>query len=119
MIAQSSFSDLDVVVRERAPWIATRADVEKALALAEKRGSFQIAEVSPRRAAGRIHVPVLLIHGLEDHETPPAHSQRIYDALAGPRRLMLVPGAGHNDVLKGADVWREIDSWLAGLTGSR
>jgi len=119
VIAQSSFSDLDVVVRERAPWIATRADVEKALALAEKRGNFQVAEVSPRKAAARIHVPVLLIHGREDRETPAAHSQRIYDALAGPRRLILVPGAGHNDVLSGADVWREIDSWLAGLTARR
>jgi len=118
VIALSAFSDLDVVIRERAPWIASGTDVDKALALAERRGNFQLAEVSPRKVAARIHVPVLLIHGREDRETPAAHSQRIYDALAGPRRLLLVPGAGHNDVLSGADVWREIDTWLAGLTAS-
>ena len=116
VIAQSSFSDLEIVIRERAPWIATRAEVDEALAIAEKRGHFKVAGVSPREAAARIHVPVLLIHGLEDRETPTAHSQKIYDALAGPRRLLLVPGAGHNDALGSADVWREIEAWLAALT---
>ncbi|PYQ00122.1 MAG: hypothetical protein DMF82_22995, partial [Acidobacteria bacterium] len=89
--------------------------MEKALALAEKRGNFMVAEVSPRAAAARIHVPVMLIHGVEDRETPASHSQRIYDALAGPRRLMPVPGAGHKDTLAGADVGREIDAWLGAL----
>jgi hypothetical protein len=39
------------------------------------------------------------------------HSQRIFAALHEPKRLILVPNAGHNDVL-GAAVWREIDGWL-------
>ena len=90
--------------------------MNRALALAEQRGTFHIAEVSPRKAAARIHVPVLLIHGLDDRETPAAHSQRIYDALAGPRRLIMVPGAGHNDTLRDESVWREIDAWLAALS---
>ena len=115
VIAQSSFSDLETVVRERAPWFATEADVRKALAIAARRGHFPIAEISPRQAAARIRVPVLLIHGASDRETPAAHSQRIYEALAGPRRLLLVPGQGHNDVLSGAEVWKEIDAWLAAL----
>ena len=115
VIAQSSFSDLDAVVRERAPWFATEAEVREAFAIAERRAHFQIADVSPRLAAARIRVPVLLIHGANDRETSAAHSQRIYDALAGPRRLLLVPDRGHNDVLTGAEVWREIDDWLAAL----
>ena len=77
--------------------------------------NFQVAAVSPRKAAARIHVPVLLIHGREDRETPPAHSQRIYDALAGPRRLILLPGAGHNEVLGGDEIWTLIEAWLADL----
>jgi pimeloyl-ACP methyl ester carboxylesterase len=60
-------------------------------------------------------VPVLLIHGAADRETPPAHSQRIFNVLNSPKRLLLVPGAGHNDVLAGPEVWQEIESWIRGL----
>ena len=115
VIAQSPFSDLETVARERAPWVATSAEIAEAFAIAERKGHFRIAEVSPRLAASRIHVPVLLIHGENDRETPAAHSQRIYDALREPRRLIIVPGAGHNDVLRGEEVWREIETWLAAL----
>ena len=65
-------------------------------------------------AAAHISVPVLLIHGERDDETPPAHSRRIFAALPQPkRRLVLVPGAGHGGALT-ADVWRQLDAWLQG-----
>ena len=115
VIAQSSFSDLEAVARERAPWFATGAEIGEALAIAERRAHFRTADVSPRKAAARILIPVLLIHGLLDHETPPAHSRRIYRALTGPRRLLLVPDTGHDDVLGSEDVWREIEAWLANV----
>jgi pimeloyl-ACP methyl ester carboxylesterase len=54
---------------------------------------------------------VLLIHGASDVDTPPDHSRRVLAALAGPKRLILVPGARHNESLRG-DVWGEIDRWL-------
>ena len=62
-------------------------------------------------AAADITAPTLTIHGERDDETPPAHSQRIFAALRGPERLIVVPNADHNHVLD-AGVWREIDSWL-------
>ncbi len=115
VIAQSPYADLDSIIDDRAPWFATQADVESAKRLAEERGRFRMAEVSPVLAAPRIHVPVLLIHGESDRETRPAHSKRIFAALNEPRRLLLVPGAGHNDVLRGQAVWAEIESFLASL----
>jgi len=115
VVAQSSFADLETIIRDRAPFIATAGDVAKAIALAESEGRFRAADVSPCTAAGRIHVPVLLIHGEQDHETAPAHSRRIYEALTGPRRLVVVPGAGHNDVLGREEVWQVIGAWLAGV----
>jgi uncharacterized protein len=115
VIAQSPFSDLETAARERAPWVATRAEIAEAFGIAERRGRFRVAEVSPRLAAARIRVPVLVIHGEQDRETPPAHSQRIYEALAGPRRLLLVLGRDHNNVLRGDEVWKEIEAWLATL----
>jgi pimeloyl-ACP methyl ester carboxylesterase len=113
VIAQSTFSDLDAIAQDRRPWIATAAEVEGALALAEQRGRFRVAGVSPRTAATHLRMPVLLIHGDADTETRPEHSRRVFDALAGPKRLILVAGAGHNDVLAREWVWVEIERWLA------
>ena len=115
VIAQSSFSDLRSIVRDRAPFFATSTDVAGALALAGQWAHFPPDEVSPERAAPQIHVPVLLLHGQRDRETRAAHSERIFRMLAGPRQLVVVPGAGHNDVLAREDVWRTIDAWLLAL----
>jgi dipeptidyl aminopeptidase/acylaminoacyl peptidase len=77
-----------------------------------------VDDVSPVAIAKDIPVPVLLIHGQNDRETPPTHSQRVFAALRGPKRLMLVPGAGHNDALR-TDVWNTVDAWLDGVVPSR
>ena len=53
-------------------------------------------------------MPTLLVHGAADVDTPPAHSARILAALAGPKRLILVPDLHHNDALP-AGVWDEIE----------
>jgi uncharacterized protein len=111
VVAVETFSDLRTVARERVPSIVTDRSFEKSLALAEQRAAFQIHEVSPAAAAAQIRVPVLLIHGAKDRETPPAHSRRVFEALRGPKRLVLVPNAGHNESLRGAG-WNEIDAWL-------
>lgn len=115
VIAQSAFSDLATIVLERAPWFVTGGEVREAEAFAERKASFHVADVSPVAAAARIRVPVLLIHGTADRETRPEHSQRIYAALTSPKKLVLVPAAGHNDVLAKEDVWRTIVQWVDGL----
>lgn len=111
VVAAESFSDLRTVAAERAPWFFTASVIRHAFALAEKQGRFEIDAVSPVNAARRIGVPVLVIHGAVDRETPSAHSQRIFDALAGPRRLLIVEGAGHNQSLRHS-TWLEIASWI-------
>jgi pimeloyl-ACP methyl ester carboxylesterase len=112
VVAAESFSDLRTVATERAPWYLPGPVIRKAFIVAEQRGRFLVDAVSPLQAARTITAPVLLIHGAEDKETPPAHSQRIFEALTGPRRLMLVPGAGHNQSLYGPGVWGEIERWI-------
>jgi pimeloyl-ACP methyl ester carboxylesterase len=111
VIAVEVFSDLSTVVRERVPTFLTERSIKNAMALAERQAAFQIDEVSPVAAAARIHVPVLLIHGASDRHTPPDHSRRVFDALRGPKRLILVPKSGHNESLRGP-VWRQIEEWL-------
>jgi pimeloyl-ACP methyl ester carboxylesterase len=115
VVAAETFSDLRTVATERAPFIFTRGSIARAFTLAEQQGGFSVDAVSPLIAASHITIPVLLIHGEADRETPPDHSRRVFDALAGPKRLMLVPGAGHNHSLQ-PDVWIEIDHWLDRLS---
>jgi hypothetical protein len=111
VVAAESFSDLRTVAEERAPRVFTRGVITRAFALAEREGAFHVDAVSPRQSAAMIHVPVLLVHGADDVETPPDHSRRILEALTGPKRLILVPGVGHNHALQ-PDVWPEIDAWI-------
>jgi pimeloyl-ACP methyl ester carboxylesterase len=116
VIAQSPFSSLEEVARDRAPWFATDAEVAQALAIAQAKGGFAPAEASPVAAARDIHVPVLLIHGARDRDTRPEHSRRIEAALAGPTRLLIVPDAGHDDTLRGEEAWAAIEAWLDALS---
>ena len=117
-IAVESFSDLRTVATERAPFIFTRGSIEQSLARAEQQGGFKVDAVSPIRSAREITVPTLIIHGEKDVETPPAHAQRIFNALAGPKRLILVPAAGHNQSLRDS-VWTEIDAWIRAAMADR
>ena len=118
VVAASTFADLRSVIAERTPWYATRGDARRAIAEAEREAHFVADAVSPVAAAKRIHVPVLLVHGALDGETSPENSRRIFAALAGPRRLLLAPGRGHNDALT-PDVWKVIDEWVNGIVTVR
>jgi hypothetical protein len=113
VVAAETFADLRTVAIERAPFFFTTGAIQRGFELAEAEAHFTIDAVSPEVAARTIGVPVLLIHGSMDHETPPQHSQRVFDALHGPKRMILVPGAGHNQSLRG-EVWPDIDRWIDG-----
>jgi pimeloyl-ACP methyl ester carboxylesterase len=115
VIAISTFSDLRAVVRDRTPWYLPQTFVEDGFRKAEAEANFRVDDASPLRAAPLITSPVLLIHGARDVDTPPAHSQRVYEALRAPKRLILVPAADHNDTLNGW-VWPQIDGWLKSPT---
>ncbi len=111
VVAAETFSDLRTVATERAPFFFTPGTIERAFQIAEERGHFQVDAISPAHAAVEITAPVLLIHGATDSDTSPDHSRRVFAALHGPKRLMIVPDAGHNGSLR-ADVWEEIERWI-------
>ena len=112
VVAAETFSDLRTVAIERAPAFFTGAVIERAFGLAQSQARFRVDDVSPVRAAARIAIPVLLIHGAADADTPPAHSERVRAALKGPSQLILVPGAHHNESLSGRDIWMTIETWI-------
>jgi hypothetical protein len=117
VIAAEAFSDLRTVAKERAPFFFTPHITERAFRIAEQQGRFDIDAVSPEKAAAQIRIPVLLVHGANDVDTPPDHSRRVLAALAGPKRMILVPGARHNESLQ-ADVWNEVEHWLDDVLAS-
>jgi len=111
VVAAEPFSDLRTIATERAPFFFTPVFIRLGLALAEWQAQFAVDEVSAVNAASRLTIPVLLIHGDSDLQTRPEHSRRIAAALAGPKRLVLVPGAGHSESLRG-EVWPDIERWI-------
>ena len=117
VVAVETFSDLRTVATERAPLFFTPGVIRRAFQLAEEEAHLRVDSVSPTTAATRIAVPVLLVHGDADSATPPAHSKRVFAALQGPKRLILVPGAEHNQSLR-PEVWDEIERWIDTVSGA-
>jgi pimeloyl-ACP methyl ester carboxylesterase len=111
VVAAETFSDLRTVAVERAPFFFTPMIIRRAFRLAEQQGHFDIDAVNPASAAVGITVPVLLVHGDADTDTPVGHSRRVFANLNGPKRLIVVPGARHNGSLR-AGVWEEIEHWV-------
>jgi uncharacterized protein len=44
----------------------------------------------------RVACPVLVAHGEPDHTIPTEQGRALYAAARGPKRLLVIPGAGHN-----------------------
>jgi alpha-beta hydrolase superfamily lysophospholipase len=114
VVGVAPFSDLRTIVHDRAPFFVTHGQAEEALRLAGLEGGFSVDEAAPLACAPRIRCPVLLLHGASDTATPPAHSQRIFDALTCPKELILIPGVGHDDSL-GAAAWKRIEEAVDGV----
>ena len=112
VVAAEVFSDLETIARDRSPRFIPDWFIRRALRKAEATAGFTAADVSPVRAARSIAVPVLLIHGTGDTATTPDHSERVLAALAGPKRLIRVAGARHNESLRGSGVWARLERWI-------
>jgi alpha-beta hydrolase superfamily lysophospholipase len=115
IVAAESFSDLRTIVRDRTPPILTDDFLNQGFAIAEERGKFVADEVSPINAAERITASVLLIHGADDYETRPEHSQRIFTALNSSKEIIFVKGKGHNQSLDNDEIWQKIEQWVSNL----
>ena len=105
IVAESAFSSFERIARDR---IAERLPVPpgfgRFLAATPVWGGFAYArwrygldfrDASAERALAKSITPVLLIHGLNDRETPPQHSKILAASNPNVVTLWLVPGAGH------------------------
>ncbi|MYN29253.1 alpha/beta hydrolase [Duganella levis] len=67
--------------------------------------SPELQDIDNVAAASGYAGPALVLEGEADNTTPPRLAKQVYAALpSSSKRLLLVPGAGHNDVLTNAMV---------------
>lgn len=45
-----------------------------------------------------LQAPLLVIHGTEDHITPVEMGKKLYERYKGSKKLVIIPGAGHNNL---------------------
>lgn len=62
----------------------------------------ELDQIEPARAAGQMprHIPVLIFAGAADDRAPPSDARRIIASLTRAR-VVVVPGAGHDDLALG------------------
>jgi uncharacterized protein len=48
----------------------------------------------------KVKVPVLIVHGAADRFVPARFSEALYRAAAGPKKLLLIDGATHNNSMR-------------------
>jgi fermentation-respiration switch protein FrsA (DUF1100 family) len=46
----------------------------------------------------RVRCPVLVVHGDRDEVIPASQGRRLFEAAPEPKRLIIIEGAGHNDL---------------------
>jgi fermentation-respiration switch protein FrsA (DUF1100 family) len=99
LVLQSAFTSLRDIAREHYP--------------AALSGLAGDAYPSVQRIAA-LRAPVLIVHGDRDDIVPVAHARALFAAAPEPKRLHVVPGAGHNDLVDrmGAAYGTEVAAWL-------
>ena len=62
----------------------------------------------------RSEAPVLIFHGTADRVIPFRNGQKIFDRAAGRKKLIVVPGADHDDLFDrlGDRFWTELDAFF-------
>lgn len=97
------------------PWFGRtvgRPAIWSAVAYARVRYGIDLLQPNPLEAVAHSTVPVLLIHGGDDRNIAPWHSQLIAAAASGHSELWLVPHAGHT--MAWAAAHREFEGRLLG-----
>jgi fermentation-respiration switch protein FrsA (DUF1100 family) len=106
VVAECPFADFPRIVHHRLGWrwglprpltpVLTPV-VRTAFAYARLRYGVDLNRASPLDAVRRVRVPTLLVHGADDCNIPPEHSQLLAQANPEFVSLWIVAGAAHTD----------------------
>ena len=105
LILRSPFTSLVAAGRFHYPWLPVS-------------GLLKDRYPSDERIAF-IDVPTLVIAGDRDSIVPTDQSRSVYEGLPGPKRLLLIPGADHNDpaLLAGDEMIAGVIDFIATAAG--
>jgi dipeptidyl aminopeptidase/acylaminoacyl peptidase len=105
VVAESPFSDFREIAYDRmgqqfgaGPWVGEtllRPVVFAAFLRARLKYGLNMQEVSPEMSLRSSKTPVFLIHGAEDHNIPPRHSEQILRNRPQGTEIWRVPGVDH------------------------
>ena len=86
-------------------WLKTRISPE----------GWKLVPVPPAEAAAQIApVPLLIVHGDNDHYFPPEHARQLYLAAREPKELWLLRGMGHAEAACSTELIDRIGAWVQG-----
>lgn len=85
LVLRSPFTSLAEVGKVHYPWLPV--------------GMLLIDRFPSIDRIGSVTAPVMIVAGDRDDVVPEALSKKLYDAASDPKRYLLVPGTGHNDLL--------------------
>jgi pimeloyl-ACP methyl ester carboxylesterase len=101
LVLETPFLSIPAMAREHYPFvpvflIRTRFDNEAKIAA--------------------VTVPTLVILAENDEIAPPAHGRRLFELVRGPKTLVVIPGAHHNDTyaIGGEAYWQAWQDFLLG-----
>jgi len=103
LIVESSFTTLADIARSLSyPWLPLQLVLSQKFDAVDK-----IAQVS---------MPVLIVHGTDDHYVPSHFSEKLFEAAPGRKKLLLVEGGTHNNSMRvGESAYRSAFRELFGL----
>ena len=106
LIIESSFTTLEEMAKSLTyPWLPV------GLLLTQKFDSVS--------KMAKVGMPVLVVHGAADRFVPVRFSEALYQAATGPKKLLLIDGATHNNSMRtGALQYRHALAELFGLGGA-
>jgi hypothetical protein len=108
LIVESGFADTFALLSRLAVWLEGATEDQDGFSNATK--------------ISRITIPTLIIHGQDDLLIPAADGQELYRRSAAEhKQLVLIPGAGHNDLMMaGRDQYfRAIHTFVQAQSGGQ
>lgn len=106
LVLRSPFSSLRDVAAVHYPWLPVSS------LLWDRYPNLELV--------AELDVPVLVVAGSDDEIVPLQQSRAVYEAAPGPKQLMVVEGAGHNDfaLLAGDRLIDAVGSFIVDHVGS-
>jgi len=102
LVLQSTFTSIRAMARIHYPFLPR----------------FMVPDAYPtQRRLSAMDVPVLVVHGERDRIVPASEGRALFEAAREPRRLLVFPEAGHNDLVEraGRRYADELAGWVRSL----